>query len=252
MQVLGDVGKPADKFSHMSVYGWAAPLVNASKPDNEWQTMEGTIVGNKITRDAERAESARQHDARRHHRQRPGRQRAGARPGHAGGERRQALVPPASPSRRSRTRDGSRSWLDRGDPTIREYRSSPCGIRGGGTGPPRARWSPSSPPGPIRASCRRGRRRCRGGSPRSASRRTRSCTSSARRSCRRESTRRDGRATSGWSGSGRLKSCELLLRQQHVLAVVGQQHPLVADEQHAAVPLRDAARPSRAPACSSP
>ena len=26
-----------------------APLVNASKPDNEWQTMEGTIVANKIT-----------------------------------------------------------------------------------------------------------------------------------------------------------------------------------------------------------
>jgi 3-keto-disaccharide hydrolase len=49
MQVLGDVGKPPDKFSHMSVYGWIAPLVNASKPDNEWQTMEGTIVANKIT-----------------------------------------------------------------------------------------------------------------------------------------------------------------------------------------------------------
>ena len=49
MQVLGDVGKPPDKFSHMSVYGWIAPLVNASKPDNEWQTMEGTIATNKIT-----------------------------------------------------------------------------------------------------------------------------------------------------------------------------------------------------------
>jgi hypothetical protein len=49
MQVLGDVGKPPDKFSHMSVYGWVAPLVNASKPDNEWQTMEGTIVANKIS-----------------------------------------------------------------------------------------------------------------------------------------------------------------------------------------------------------
>jgi hypothetical protein len=49
MQVLGDVGKPPDRFSHMSVYGWTAPLVNASKPDNEWQTMEGTIVANKIS-----------------------------------------------------------------------------------------------------------------------------------------------------------------------------------------------------------
>jgi hypothetical protein len=49
MQVLGDMGKPPDKFSHMSVYGWVAPLVNGSKPDNEWNTMEGTIVANKIT-----------------------------------------------------------------------------------------------------------------------------------------------------------------------------------------------------------
>jgi hypothetical protein len=49
MQVLGDIGKPVDQFSHMAVYGWVAPLVNASKPDNQWQTMEGTIVANKIT-----------------------------------------------------------------------------------------------------------------------------------------------------------------------------------------------------------
>jgi len=49
MQVLGDAGKPPDKFSHMSVYGWIAPLANASKPDLEWQTMEGTIVANKIS-----------------------------------------------------------------------------------------------------------------------------------------------------------------------------------------------------------
>ena len=25
MQVLGDMGKPPDQFSHMSVYGWKAP-----------------------------------------------------------------------------------------------------------------------------------------------------------------------------------------------------------------------------------
>lgn len=49
MQVLGDMGQPTDKFSHMAVYGWVAPLVNASKPDNEWQTMIGTIVANKIS-----------------------------------------------------------------------------------------------------------------------------------------------------------------------------------------------------------
>jgi len=49
MQVLGDAGKPVDRFSHMAVYGWIAPLVNASIPDNEWNTMEGTIVANKIS-----------------------------------------------------------------------------------------------------------------------------------------------------------------------------------------------------------
>jgi hypothetical protein len=49
MQVLGDAGKPPDRFSHMAVYGWIAPLVNASIPDNEWNTMEGTIVANKIS-----------------------------------------------------------------------------------------------------------------------------------------------------------------------------------------------------------
>jgi hypothetical protein len=54
---LGDAGKPPDKFSHMSVYGWLAPLVNASKPDNEWQTMEGTIVANRISV-TERADSS--------------------------------------------------------------------------------------------------------------------------------------------------------------------------------------------------
>ena len=109
-----------------------------------------------------------------------------------------------------------------------------------------------APPRPTRASCRRGRRRCRGGSPRSASRSTRSCTSSARRSCRRGSTRRGGPSDFGIDGSRPLEVGELLLRQQHVLAVVGQQHPLVADEQHAVGPLRDRLRPSRAPACPSP
>jgi hypothetical protein len=49
MQVLGDMGQPPSPISHMSVYGRIAPLVNASKPDNEWNTMDGIIVGNKIT-----------------------------------------------------------------------------------------------------------------------------------------------------------------------------------------------------------
>jgi hypothetical protein len=49
MQVLGDMGRPVDQISHMSVYGRIAPLVNASKPDNEWNTMDGIIVGNRIS-----------------------------------------------------------------------------------------------------------------------------------------------------------------------------------------------------------
>ena len=49
LQVLDDFGKPPDEHSHMAVYAWHAPLVNASKPVGEWQTMEATIVGNKVT-----------------------------------------------------------------------------------------------------------------------------------------------------------------------------------------------------------
>ena len=33
----------------MSVYGWHTPTTNASKPAGEWQTMEATVVGNKVT-----------------------------------------------------------------------------------------------------------------------------------------------------------------------------------------------------------
>jgi hypothetical protein len=49
LQVLDDYGKPPDVHSHMAVYAWHAPLVNASKPVGEWQTMEATIVGNKVS-----------------------------------------------------------------------------------------------------------------------------------------------------------------------------------------------------------
>ena len=49
LQVLDDFGKPPDVHSHMAVYAWHAPLVNASKPVGEWQTMDATIVGNKVT-----------------------------------------------------------------------------------------------------------------------------------------------------------------------------------------------------------
>lgn len=49
LQVLDDYGKPQDEHSHMAVYAWHKPLVNASKPIGEWQAMEATIVGNKVT-----------------------------------------------------------------------------------------------------------------------------------------------------------------------------------------------------------
>jgi Domain of Unknown Function (DUF1080) len=49
LQVLDDFGKPADKNSHMSIYGRTPPSKNASKAPGEWQTMEAVVVGNKIS-----------------------------------------------------------------------------------------------------------------------------------------------------------------------------------------------------------
>jgi hypothetical protein len=49
LQVLDDFGKPIEEHAHMSIYGWTAPAVNASKPAGEWQTMEAIVVGNKVT-----------------------------------------------------------------------------------------------------------------------------------------------------------------------------------------------------------
>ncbi len=49
MQVLDDYGTPPEKHGHMSIYGWTPPLVNASKPIGEWQTVDIVIVGNRVT-----------------------------------------------------------------------------------------------------------------------------------------------------------------------------------------------------------
>jgi hypothetical protein len=49
LQVLDDAGKPPSLTGHMSVYGRVAPTVNASKPAEEWQTVEVTLVGNRVT-----------------------------------------------------------------------------------------------------------------------------------------------------------------------------------------------------------
>jgi len=49
MQVLDDFGKAPTPTSHMSVYGRVAPALNASKPAGEWQTVDVTLVGNRVT-----------------------------------------------------------------------------------------------------------------------------------------------------------------------------------------------------------
>ncbi|MBM3846463.1 MAG: DUF1080 domain-containing protein [Verrucomicrobia bacterium] len=50
IQILGDhkSGK-ASKTGNGAIYNHTAPSVFASKPASEWQTVEATIVGNKIT-----------------------------------------------------------------------------------------------------------------------------------------------------------------------------------------------------------
>jgi hypothetical protein len=49
LQVLDDFGKPPDTHSHMSIYAWVAPLVNATRPIGEWQVADAVIVGNKVS-----------------------------------------------------------------------------------------------------------------------------------------------------------------------------------------------------------
>ena len=49
MQVLDDVGTPVFDRGHMSIYGRKAPLLVASKPAGEWQTVQITIVGNCVS-----------------------------------------------------------------------------------------------------------------------------------------------------------------------------------------------------------
>jgi hypothetical protein len=49
LQVLDDYGDKPFERGHMSVYGWHTPTTNASKPAGEWQAMEATVVGNKVT-----------------------------------------------------------------------------------------------------------------------------------------------------------------------------------------------------------
>jgi hypothetical protein len=49
LQVFDDAGKEPESHGHMALYSRVAPLVNASLPAGQWQTMEATIVGNRLT-----------------------------------------------------------------------------------------------------------------------------------------------------------------------------------------------------------
>ena len=49
LQVLDDYGKAPESHGHMAIYSRLAPKVNASKPAGEWQTVDATIVGNRLT-----------------------------------------------------------------------------------------------------------------------------------------------------------------------------------------------------------
>lgn len=50
LQLLDDYGANDDPVhGHMAIYGRTPPLVNASKPADEWQAMEAVIVGNRVT-----------------------------------------------------------------------------------------------------------------------------------------------------------------------------------------------------------
>jgi hypothetical protein len=49
LQVLDDVGTEPSATGHMGLYSRVKPLANASKPAQEWQTAEITLVGNRLT-----------------------------------------------------------------------------------------------------------------------------------------------------------------------------------------------------------
>lgn len=49
LQVLDDFGKEPEEHQHMAIYAWVKPRVNASRRAGEWQTVEVTLVENKVT-----------------------------------------------------------------------------------------------------------------------------------------------------------------------------------------------------------
>ncbi len=49
LQILDDAGKPPTLTGHMSVYGRVTPSANASRTAGEWQTVDVTLVGNRVS-----------------------------------------------------------------------------------------------------------------------------------------------------------------------------------------------------------
>jgi hypothetical protein len=49
LQVLDDFGKEPESHGHMALYSRVQPLVNASLPAGQWQAMEATIIGDRLT-----------------------------------------------------------------------------------------------------------------------------------------------------------------------------------------------------------
>ncbi len=49
IQIEDDYGKQPSTLTHGAIYGFVAPSEEASKPVGEWQTLEATIVGNRVT-----------------------------------------------------------------------------------------------------------------------------------------------------------------------------------------------------------
>jgi hypothetical protein len=50
LQILDDInGTGRPDLGHMAIYGRTPPLLKASRPAGEWQTMEAVLVGNRLT-----------------------------------------------------------------------------------------------------------------------------------------------------------------------------------------------------------
>lgn len=51
LQIVDDFGQPPGSQGHMALYSRLTPSINASLPAGQWQVMEATFVGNRLTVD---------------------------------------------------------------------------------------------------------------------------------------------------------------------------------------------------------